>query len=123
MVVGLSPEDTPNKRHRLGHEVRAVHIGLALDDRADLTEGSANPAAGGHVLVCRGRDEDVPVFLGEYRVRFFVFAQRSLLEWYIKVEFCNLRRDIFSMVYNVSRSHLFGELSCLRPRGSGNDAM
>lgn len=119
MVVWLSPQKTPDKRHRLGHEVGAVHVGLALDDRADLTEGSADLAAGGHVLVCRGRDEYVSVCLCKHGVRWLVFAERRLLEWYVEVEFCNLRRDILSMVHDVSCSHLLGEFSRLRPRGSG----
>lgn len=76
MVVRFSPDKTPDKRHRLGHEVGAVHVGLALDDRADFTEGSTQIAAGRHVLVCRGRNEYVPVCLCKHGVRWFIFAQR-----------------------------------------------
>lgn len=70
MVVGLGPEQTPDERHRLGQEIGAVHIHLALDDRADFTEGGAELATGRHVLVCRGRDEDVSVCLRKRVVQY-----------------------------------------------------
>lgn len=111
LMVWLGSKQTPDERQRLRHELGSIHLGLALDDRADLAERRANPSTRVHVLVCRVCNKDIPWLLLAIN---FDSHRHVLLQRYFEVELLDLTGDILSVIDDVSRTHVFRKLDCLR---------